>query len=173
MNRGSISHSLIKTIIGVAENRGADRASLLACISVSEEVLQDALSRAPLEKVITLFQLIIEQTGDQAIGLHVAEEIRPGSLSALGYAMMSCRNSQQAIELQKSFGGLIADCAALNLVKDDKYGHATFTVKDDDFELVRPINDMFIAIFWVYGKWITRVDAELQVLVLHIYRQLT
>ena len=161
MKRGSVCHSLIKTIVDVAEGRGASRSDMLLCIALSEASLRDVMHCVSTEKLIELFQLIIKQTGDEAIGLHVAEQVRPWSFSALGYAMMSCSNVSHAMRLQKTFGGAIADCAELALVKGDKHFSATFTVTDTDYELVRPINDMFMAIFWVYGKWITRVNAKL------------
>ena len=161
MSRGSIAHSLIKTIIDVAEKQGADRPVLLACIGLNEETLQDNLLRVSIGKVKVLFEEIIRQTGDQAIGLHVAENVRPGSLGTLGYAMMSCASVHEAYVLLKSFGEVVADCAGFNFVKDEKVGTAIFTVSTNDLESVRPLNDMFMAIFWVFGQWITSVDIKL------------
>ena len=137
---------------------------LLVSVGLEEKALQDSTSRIAINKVIGLFQLIICQTGDEAIGLHVAENVRPGSLGALGYAMMSCSNVHEAYLLQKSFGTVIADCADFNFEKDEKIGTATFTVYAKDLESVRPLNDMFTAMFWVFGQWIAREDATLKAL---------
>lgn len=161
MNRGSISHSLIKTILDVAEEKGANRAELLQFISLEEETLADALSRVSVERVIELFQTIIERTGDHAIGLHVGESVKPGSFNALGYALMSSQNVLEAYKLQKSFGGVIADCAILSMRQEGSVCHLEFTVRDVDMELARPVNDMFMAMFWEYCQWITRVDGKL------------
>ena len=161
MNKGSISHSLIKTILDVAEHQGANRAALLKIIGLEEETLVDTTSRVSLEKVIELFQRVIEETGDHAIGLHVGERVKPGSFNALGYALMSSQTVHEAYEIQKTFGGVIADCGVLSLRQEGTICHLEFTVLDEDMDLVRPLNDMFMAMFWEYCKWITRVDGEL------------
>jgi len=161
LNKGSISHSLIKTILDVAEQKGACRSHMLKVIGLEEATLVDALSRVSLVNVIELFQLITDETGDQTFGLHVGESVKPGSLNALGYALMSSQNVHEAYQLQKTFGGVIADCGVLSLKQKGFICHLEFTVVNDDMELVRSLNDMFMAMFWEYCKWITRADGEL------------
>jgi AraC-like DNA-binding protein len=156
-----ISGSLVKTILEVAQSKGVKSQELLNIIALKDTDLEDPLSRVSLDDVIILFQEIIRITKDEAIGLRVGQNIRPGSLNALGYALMSCSNVYEAFLLQKAFGGAIADCAELSLVKDGEVASLLFTVKHDDLNLVRPINDMFMSMFWNYCQWITRVDAEL------------
>lgn len=160
--RGYIAYSLIKTIIDVAEEGGANRASLLGLIGLEETALNDVTSRLSLERVIELFQLAIAQTGAPDLGLQVGQRIRPGSLNALGYALMSSDNLSEAFTLHKSFGGTIADCAELSLNIEGNKACVSFTVQHEKADLVRPINDMFMSTFWLYAQWITRVvDAEL------------
>jgi len=74
---------------------------------------------------------------------------------------MSSQTVHEAYEIQKAFGGVIADCGVLSLRQEGTICHLEFTVLDEDMDLVRPLNDMFMAMFWEYCKWITRVDGEL------------
>ena len=161
MNKGSISYSLIKTILDTAEQKGVNRSKLLNNLVLEKETLIDPSSRVSLEKVIELFQIIIEETGDQLFGLHVGENVKPGSLNALGYALMSSQNVYEAYQLQKTFGGVIADCGELSLRKEGAVCYLEFTVMNEDMELVAPLNEMFMAMFWEYCQWITQGGGEL------------
>lgn len=109
-----------------------------------------------------LFDSILKQTGNHAIGLDIGSNIRPGSLSALGYALMSSQNLYEALQLQKAFGSAISNCAALQFDLDHpSLVHVSFTIENLETNTARPLHDMFLSMFWRYAKWITQTEGQL------------
>lgn len=155
-----ISGSLLKTILDVAETQGVSRLFLFQQLGL--EQLNSAQDQSlPFEKVIDLFELIISQTGDRTFGLRVGRHILPGSLNALGYALMSSKNLYEALLLQKSFGGAISNCAKLGINIEESLVNVSFTIAQYPPETVRSIHDMFLSMFWNYANWITRSNGQL------------
>lgn len=160
-SRGYVSGSLLKTIIDVAEVKGASVKSMLAMVDLNGRDSDISETRYPTEKVMTLMDNIVSQTGDQAFGLHVGQNIKPGSLNSLGYALMSSKNLHEALKIQKAFGGVISDSAELKVNIGGKFIRVSYTVIEDNENLARLINDLFMSTIWNYANWITRTDGRL------------
>ena len=160
-SRGHISGSLLKTVVDVAEMTGVCRSDLLASMELCDEQLESSGFRLPAQATIELLKDVIARSGDQGFGLLVGREVKPGSLNSLGYALMSAKNLDEALKIQKAFGGIISDCAELKVSFKGDFIVVSFTVESDDLEAVRPLNDMFMSTIWNYSNWITRTDGKL------------
>ncbi len=159
--RGHISGSLLNTIIDVAQLKGVSRSALLESASITSQDLESNEFRLSTERTVELFQDIIALSGDLSFGLQVGREVKPGSLNSLGYALMSAKNLEEALKIQKAFGGIISDSAELKISFKDEFIVVSYTVDDEDLDAVRPINDMFMSTIWNYSNWITRTDGKL------------
>lgn len=158
---GYVSGSLLKTILEVAESNGVLRDTMLNLLSLSEKALREVELRVPVDDVIKLFDLVIAQSGNQSFGLEVGQNIKPGSLNALGYALMSAPNMLEALKIQKEFGGIISNSAELKIDLGKKFVTIAYTISHEMADRVRPLNDMFISMFWNYANWITRTTGKL------------
>jgi len=56
-------------------------------------VVNDPEARLPHSSVRAFWREAVRETGDQAIGLHVAEQVRPAAFDALGYVFRSAERS--------------------------------------------------------------------------------
>jgi len=156
-----ISRSLLNTIIDVAEAHGVSKQLMLSGIA-TESTNSNANMQISIEKVISLFGIILQQSGNQAIGLEIGSNIRPGSLNALGYALMSSKNLYEALQLQKAFGATISNSAPLRINLDHpSLVNVSFTITDIEQDAARLLHDMFLSMFWTYANWITRTEGQL------------
>lgn len=160
-SRGHISGSLLKTVIDVAEKKNVSREDLLNDSGLTDQDLDSSGFRLPTQLAKELMHEIIKRADDQSFGLQVGRDVKPGSLNSLGYALMSSQNMEEALKIQKAFGGIITDSAELKIDFKDQYVIVSFTVEGDDPETVRPLNDMFMSTIWNYSNWITRTEGKL------------
>lgn len=72
----------------------------------------DADARISEREAAALFAQAAQAIGDDALGLHVGEQIRPGHYGALGYAAMSCATLAEALVCQQRYQSLVLDIAA-------------------------------------------------------------
>ncbi len=158
---GYISASLLNTILDVAEANGAARGTILSALALDDPSIKPCM-QIPMQKLVSLFDIISKNSSNPAIGLTIGCNIRPGSLNALGYALMSSKNLYEALQLQKSLGGLISNCAPLEInLEHPSQVVVSYTIIGLEPDTARPFHDMFLSMFWRYAKWITRTEGVL------------
>jgi AraC-like DNA-binding protein len=92
---------------------GADAEAVLARVGLSPDDLTDPERRLPREIILALWEGALEVTGDEAFGLHVAEQIRPGTLDVLEYLVRSSATLGDAIGRAARYVRLIDDVAEM------------------------------------------------------------
>jgi len=68
--------------------------------------------RIPYARLIELYQAAANQTGDKALGLHVAEYVNPGMFDVIGYAAMYSATLGAALERVSRYYGIWTDGSA-------------------------------------------------------------
>ena len=91
--------------------RGVSESALLAGIALPQT--EDA--RISEREAALLFQRAAELTGDDALGLHAGEHIRPGHYGALGYVAMACATLGEVLACQQRYQQLVLDIGAPQL----------------------------------------------------------
>jgi len=87
---GTVSTPLIRGIALGAERLGVDPSTALAEVGLDRKVLLDSDMRVPRGSLYRIWDILGEQSGDQCLGLHIAETAQVGDFAVLDYAM---RNS--------------------------------------------------------------------------------
>jgi AraC-like DNA-binding protein len=101
---------------------GHDVAAMLALARIQPSILDDSDGRIPHSSMISFWNIAGEETGDQDIGIHVAEAAPTDAFSVHAYAVLSSPNLREAYRRSCRYQRLIHE--ATNLELDEGAGEA-------------------------------------------------
>lgn len=113
----------------------------------------DADARVNEREAAAWFQAAADQNGDDALGLHVGEQIRPGHYGALGFAAMSCTTLGEAMVCQQRYQALILDIAPAAISDDGE--RLTLSWKPDSDASYRQLAECNFAGMLCFMRWLT------------------
>ncbi len=96
------------------DERGLDSAALFARAGLNLDRLAEPAARYPLSATTRLWQLAIDASGDEALGLAVASHVRQTTFHALGYAVMASPNLLEAFSRMLRYFRVVSDAGALS-----------------------------------------------------------
>lgn len=100
----------------VEEVTGREKSSeLLERAGIAPDLLTDPGGRTPSPLVSRFYEVIVEELGDETIGLELAERLTPGSLHALGYSLFASRTLRMFFMRLQRFFRLISDSAVADV----------------------------------------------------------
>lgn len=106
----SVAAGYVRTLLDAVRDsaaRPAAPAQVLAEAGLPPGVLDDAASRLSHDAVSAIWLAAQRLTGDSHLGLHVGEQVRPGSFDALGHLLMSCDSLREAAAQADRFAPLV------------------------------------------------------------------
>lgn len=113
-----ISVRVLQGIIGGAVARGVDAQTLLAAASLSPEQLLDLDARLPPATADRLWHHAARLSGDELLGVHVAEGFSPAELGGLGYAVRSSATVGESYRRVARYLGLLVAVGGLSLQEE-------------------------------------------------------
>lgn len=155
---GSVYLAYASSLFDYLGSRGVDVKALLASAGLRPEQLQDKEHAIPTQLYLDLWQRAVELTGDDYLGLHVGEVIRPGKYGVLGYAMMSCETLGEALLRQQRYQDLVG-----------KTGRSELIERGDECELVwhaamarhsRHVGEEHVASWVAFARWMINEQAD-------------
>jgi AraC-like DNA-binding protein len=78
----------------------------------------DRDARVPESVGAALFDRAAALLGDDALGLHVGEQVRPGHYGALGFVAMNCTRLGEALDALRRYQALVIDLGGVELQPD-------------------------------------------------------
>ncbi len=108
-----ISYAAILT--DVASQFGASRQALLATAGLDENLLENPDARCPEAQLRNLIDAAIAATDKKSLALHFGQQLTLTSHGVFGYAVMSCRNIAQVIDILTKYYRLLLNNASLNV----------------------------------------------------------
>jgi AraC-like DNA-binding protein len=109
-NTRSVATGYVQTLLdAVQEGARSPRPVGIATV-LAEAGLGPALPevpRLPHDAVSAIWLAALRLTGDAQLGLHVGEQVRPGSFDALGQLLMTCATLGEAAEQADRFAALV------------------------------------------------------------------
>lgn len=117
----SLSAPLIWPLLTGLRALGADVEAIVADAGLSLPELQDPDTRIPIEGGVALAFAAGLRTGDEALGIHLAEKYVPGVFGLLDYLAHSSRTLGEAIRYLCRYNRLLQDAVETHLdVRDDR-----------------------------------------------------
>ncbi|HEY5823508.1 MAG TPA: AraC family transcriptional regulator ligand-binding domain-containing protein [Cyclobacteriaceae bacterium] len=98
--------SILRDIIYGATARGADFKSVCEQLQLDPQHLNDSERLVPFEPAAKIWDVVLEQTKDPLLGLHLGEEISPAILGMIGYLMQSSSTLREAVITFAKFNAL-------------------------------------------------------------------
>ena len=106
------SVSYLRVLFDHLRQRGIEAPAVLQGRAID---LEDREARLPEAEAASLFNRAAALLGDEALGVHVGEQIRPGHYGALGYVAMACATLGEALACQQRYQGLVLSIAPLQM----------------------------------------------------------
>jgi AraC-like DNA-binding protein len=100
-----------------------DLSRLRGTISLDAASFGDPDGRVAHDAAMRLLAKAVQASGDQALGIHAAEQLRPGDFDAFEYVVRASRSIRDALEAAGRYLPLLHDAAASRLVRkgDDEF----------------------------------------------------
>ncbi|MFN7648703.1 MAG: AraC family transcriptional regulator [Acidobacteriota bacterium] len=109
------SINFVRNVVGYAAGRGVAIGELCARAEFSAELLAmpDAMVDGPA--VDRVWQVVLAETQDRDLGLHIGEAFQPASLGIVGFAMMSSTTLGGALDKAIRYWNLMSDATSIRL----------------------------------------------------------
>ncbi len=103
----SILATMILPIARALRLQGVDPMPLFERAEIDPASVINADRRIPMSKMQTLWRLIADATGDEAFGLHAAEQLQPAILHGLGLAVLASSTIHEVLQRLVRFASLL------------------------------------------------------------------
>ncbi|WP_394827903.1 AraC family transcriptional regulator ligand-binding domain-containing protein [Pendulispora albinea] len=147
------SAAYLRTLIDYAASRGTAEATLLAGSGMDPS---DGDARFSESACAALFDRAAELLGDDAVGLHAGEHIRPGHYGVFGYVVMNCATLGDALAQLQRYQALVIDIGPPEVVRDG----AELTVSWNP-RLERPLRrlaEFNLSAMIAFARWVSGRD---------------
>lgn len=94
---------------------GVDADDLFERVGLDRRLLADPDARYPMSKVVKLWSLALERTGDPCFGLTVAAQWHPTTWHALGYAWLASGTLEDALKRLVRYSSMISTAGKIRL----------------------------------------------------------
>ena len=111
----------VRPLISGLAGLGHDPVPMLAHVGIEAATLEDPEASVPMRQVLGLIDHAVQVTGDEHLGLHLAQEAQPGSFDVHLYTMVSSATLGDAFKCLCRYQRLIHDSTEVRLdIEDDR-----------------------------------------------------
>ena len=158
----SVSVAYLQGLVDYLARLGIEPAQLLALAQLSPEILAQRDQRIAASTYLDLLGQGVRLSGDDCLGLHLGEAIRPGYYGVLGYLIMSCPTLADALHRQARYAALVGNLGHIEL-EDWPQGDSPEPLVVHRWTPLLPQQQRQIAeetlAGWVtFGRWVTGLD---------------
>ena len=155
MSERTTSSTWALAIVQALELGGVDCVALFAELGMDYAALNDPDARYPQDGMTRLWQRAVALSGNPAIGLNMAQVVRPASFHVVGYALMSSRNLRDGFTRLVRYQRIIGEGADLNfLAQPDGYA-LTLAIHGDRLPPARQSAEASMAYCLAFSRWMT------------------
>jgi AraC-like DNA-binding protein len=96
--------------------RGMDTDALLAMGGLKRDQVANGESMVPLEAIESVMQAMSQRHEDPLLGLHMAQDIQPATLGAMGLLLQACSTLSDLLGVAERFNGLMSNIGHTSVV---------------------------------------------------------
>lgn len=148
---GSVYLYYARALFDYLAEHGQKLDALLRGSGIAAGDLDDSERAIPTAEYVALWERAVKLTGDDYLGLHVGEIVRPGKYGILGYAMMSCETLGEAVLRQMRYQDLIGKAGRSELIRTDQ--HAEMHWHSGMARLSRHVGEEHLASWVAFARW--------------------
>lgn len=112
----------------------------------------------PFLKHAALLEIPAHETGDDYFGLHIAEQVDPRDLGALGYIGLSSQTLGDALLNLERYLATITEAFRIELSLEDDFAHVTFKFTHPSFLRHRQANEYGASVFVKAYEFFTKSE---------------
>ncbi|GIZ10855.1 AraC family transcriptional regulator [Pseudomonas sp. NCCP-436] len=112
---GSVSVAYLQGLVEHLQRRDIAPERLLAHVQLTPEILSQRDQRIAASAYLSLLGAGVRLSGDDNLGLHLGEAVRPGYYGVLGYLVMSCATLADALHRQARYAALVGGLGLVSL----------------------------------------------------------
>ncbi len=164
----SVAMAYGRRLLDVVERLGLPRAALLRHARIDAAEWSAPQGRLPFSALVALFRTALALTGRRDLGLEFGRDARPDTFDVLGYALMSCRDLEEAIGLVPLYRRIVFDSGYSETHFGREGGHVklAWVVLPEAARAGLPYCDLLaeslLASWAGFGRWITRSELPLR-----------
>jgi AraC-like DNA-binding protein len=148
----------VQGILYAAEKANLKAEALLSAIGLDSSILQNTDARISHEKLCILWEEISRSSGEETIGLRLAEFSQPANFDVIGYAVDSSPNLGEAWSRIGRYGRLIHEGGTLTVETSGKVVRLTQTVPPAIFPLPGVCCQWIMANMILFSRRMTGLD---------------
>lgn len=126
----SLSLTYVQRLLAGAARQGVSLPALFVASGIEAERFYDANARFSGAELIRLIQVLMQQTGDEFIGLATDVRSKPGTFSMMAHAVINCANLEKAIRRSAAFYELFETPAYIRFDIIDNEGRVTLDFRE-------------------------------------------
>lgn len=159
---GSVSVAYLQGLIDHLQRQGVAPEVLLAHAQLTPEVLAQRDQRVAASAYLALLGEGVRLSGDDCLGLHLGEAVRPGYYGVLGYLIMSCATLADALHRQARYAALVGNLGVVGLDDEPSRSGCEPLVAHSWQPLLpqqqRQVSEETLAGWVSFGRWISGLD---------------
>lgn len=149
-SEATVATGYLHALFDHLRGRGTDP---LVLLPDARDALADRSARISEARAAGWFRCAAATLGDDALGLHVGERIRPGHYGVLGYMAMACTTLGEALARQQRYQTLVLSIPAANMQVDGEIVTCAWNPGTD--ASFRQLADFNFAALLTYMRWLT------------------
>jgi AraC-like DNA-binding protein len=154
----NVSVRSVKPVVERLRVLGLDVAAVLSAAGVDPAALNDAEARIPHQLALALWGEAVRRSGDDAFGMHAAEDIRPGAFDVLDYVTRSSATLGEGLRRLVRYHRILHDGAVVELEVEPQGAALTHTLPEQAAVLPRQVAEFIVAAWLVVARQATGVD---------------
>ena len=158
----SVSVAYLQGLLDYLTRQGVDSAELLERVQLSPQILAQRDQRIAASTYLELLGHGVRLTGDEQLGLHLGEAVRPGYYGVLGYLIMSCATLADALHRQARYAALVGNLGQVDLADEPPRAGLEQQVAHSWQPLLpqqkRQLSEETLAGWVTFGHWISGLD---------------
>ncbi|MES0872849.1 AraC family transcriptional regulator [Sinimarinibacterium thermocellulolyticum] len=149
----TVAVGYLHALLDYARARGLALDALRAALPFDPS---DRDARVPEALGAALFDRAAALLEDDALGLHVGEQVRPGHYGALGFVAMNCERLGEALDALRRYQALVIDLGGVGLKRDEQTCTLSWNPgTDGPYRQLAEFNLAGLVTFarWMAGAW--------------------
>lgn len=151
----TVSVRSVRPVVERLRAVGLDPQAVLSLAGVDPTDFEDPDGRIPHASALAVWQEAVRQSGDDAFGIHTAEQIRPGAFDVLDYATRSSATLGEGLERLVRYHRILHDAAVVELHLDGDSARLTHTLPSSATALPRHPAEYIVAAWLVVARQAT------------------
>ncbi len=152
----TVSMAYLQGLFDYTRSRGVVDELLLSDTPLN---LQDGVARCSEAFAAQLFERASILMGDQTLGLHAGENIRPGHYGVLGYVFMNCATLGEALDYLLRYQALVIELQGGFSISVDEDSIIVSCPPDEDWPM-RQLAEFNLAACITFMRWVTGYEGS-------------